>query len=323
MDPDDHWDLACQYALAVRQWTDLKGILIDYPPDTSREPDVFAVAQMNDITGRTVPVAVGSSIPVAGRRDGQPEVHSRDRNGVRFIHSTLISSPEPVTVHVVGSCRDVALAANADPGLFAEKCRAIYLNAGSGDRSPAGVTEVEYNVKLNSHAYAAMFDVPCPLYWLPCRQEPYDGTVHEWASYWRFMQSDVLPLLPQQLQRYFASVLGKVTGYTWLSSIRGTDLDSLVGSFGRDERNMWCTAGFLHSAGKGVDRAGAIVPFGKQGAHEVFSFEPVSVTCSDKGETAWHPDPSSSDRYIFHVTDIDHYQTAMTSALVALLKVLG
>jgi hypothetical protein len=322
MDPDDHWDLACQYALAVRQWTDLHGILIDYPPDESREPDVFAVAQMNDIAGRTVPVAVGTSIPVAGRRDGQAEVHSRDRNGVRFIRSTLRSSPEPVTIHVVGSCRDVALAANADPGLFAEKCRAIYLNAGSGDRSPANVTEVEYNVKLNRHAYAAMFDVPCPLYWLPCRQEPYDGNVHEWASYWRFRQADVLSGLSLPLQRYFASVLAKVAGNAWLSTIRANSLDNLIPSF-IDDRNMWCTAGFLHAAGRGVDLEGAIVPLGKEGAAEVFSFEPVSVTCSDEGETAWHPDPSSTDRYIFHVTDVAHYQAAMTSALVTLLRVLG
>jgi hypothetical protein len=31
-DPDDHWDLACVYALAHQGDIDLKGILIDYPP---------------------------------------------------------------------------------------------------------------------------------------------------------------------------------------------------------------------------------------------------------------------------------------------------
>ena len=31
-DPDDHWDLACQYALAYLGKTELKGILLDFPP---------------------------------------------------------------------------------------------------------------------------------------------------------------------------------------------------------------------------------------------------------------------------------------------------
>ena len=323
MDPDDHWDLACQYALAVRGWIDLRGVLIDYPPDQSRNPDVLAVAQMNDITGLFVPTAVGSSIPVIDRRDTQKEVQPRDRNGGHFILSTLRSAHEPVTIHIVGSCRDIALAANADPDLFANKCKAIYLNAGSGDPSPDDVTEVEYNVKLNRHAYAALFDVPCPLYWMPCRQEPYDGSVHEWATYWRFRQGDVLSVVSPRVQRYFASVLGQIPGHAWLSSINGNALDGLVGTFGSDDRTMWCTAGFLHAAGRGVDRDGAIVPIGEQGEGGVFSFEPISVTCSDNGETEWHPDSSSNQRYIFHVTDVERYQGAMRGALASLLSVLG
>jgi hypothetical protein len=63
IDPDDHWDLACVYALAQRGDVDLRAIVIDYPPvePKGHAPDLVAVAQMNRITGLSVPVAVGSS----------------------------------------------------------------------------------------------------------------------------------------------------------------------------------------------------------------------------------------------------------------------
>ena len=35
MDPDDHWDLACVYALACQGYIELKGVLIDHPPENA------------------------------------------------------------------------------------------------------------------------------------------------------------------------------------------------------------------------------------------------------------------------------------------------
>jgi hypothetical protein len=63
IDPDDHWDLACVYAMAQRGDVDLRAVVIDYPPvePKGHAPDLAAVAQMNRITGLSVPVAVGSS----------------------------------------------------------------------------------------------------------------------------------------------------------------------------------------------------------------------------------------------------------------------
>jgi inosine-uridine nucleoside N-ribohydrolase len=78
------------------------------------------------------------------------------------------SSPEPVVINVLGSCRDVATAAQLDPELFAEKCRAVYLNAGSGTLDPTEAARKEWNVRLDPAGYAAIFDLPCPVYWLPC-----------------------------------------------------------------------------------------------------------------------------------------------------------
>jgi len=49
VDPDDHWDLACVFALAYRGDIDLKAVLIDFPPPRRRDvdPDVLAISQMN------------------------------------------------------------------------------------------------------------------------------------------------------------------------------------------------------------------------------------------------------------------------------------
>ena len=54
-DPDDHWDLASVYALALQGKVDLRGILIDFPkPERANDPDVLAVAQLNYLTGKAM-----------------------------------------------------------------------------------------------------------------------------------------------------------------------------------------------------------------------------------------------------------------------------
>ena len=76
----------------------------------------------------------------------------------------LEEAQEPVVLHIVGSSRDVAIAGFARPELFREKCRAIYLNAGSG----CSEEELEYNVELDPFSYQSVFQLPCPIYWMPC-----------------------------------------------------------------------------------------------------------------------------------------------------------
>ena len=93
VDPDDHWDLACVYALAYSGAVDLKGIVIDSPPDDKRDGDVLGVSQMNHITSLAIPVAVG------GPRDRD----SLDSPAVSFILKTLRQSRRPVVINIIGS----------------------------------------------------------------------------------------------------------------------------------------------------------------------------------------------------------------------------
>jgi hypothetical protein len=67
-DPDDHFDLACAFALAARGSSDLRGVVIDYPPEfRPGDPAMVAVAQMNWLSGLAVPSAIGLLWPAVVR----------------------------------------------------------------------------------------------------------------------------------------------------------------------------------------------------------------------------------------------------------------
>jgi hypothetical protein len=63
-DPDDHFDLACVYALAERGAIDLAGILCDSPPPWLKgDPDVTSAAMLSHLTGMATPFVVGMPQP--------------------------------------------------------------------------------------------------------------------------------------------------------------------------------------------------------------------------------------------------------------------
>jgi len=327
MDPDDHWDLACVYALACRGDIELKGVLIDHPPENAgrRNPDIAAVAQMNLIAGTYASVAVGSGLPMKSRDDVQEYASSAHRHGVGMVLDVLRKSPVPVVINILGSSRDVAIAGKKAPELFKAKCAAIYLNAGTGSPKMSPASKLEYNVTLERYAFAAIFDLPCPVYWMPCFEElesRRQQEIREYGTHYKFRQDEILPHLSDMVQNYFAYMFGKYTDNNWLGYLKGTREESLLAKVGSMDRHMWCTAGFLHAAGYTVTRDGRIVPLHDKNARPVFSFDGIKVKCDDNGVTNWVRDDGSKDRFIFHVRDTKNYQAAMTAAMKSLLTAL-
>ena len=168
--------------------------MIDHPPEgMAADPDVLAVAQLNRITGLAVPVLTGTPKRLDPAEASRPE-NQAGIAGVRALLKIMRASPLPVLISVVGSCRDVALAGRLDPKLFAAKCAGVYLNAGSGTPDPVKAARLEYNVNLDPASYAAIFDLPCPVYWLPCFEvAPGEGVPFapgDFGTFYRFAQKD-------------------------------------------------------------------------------------------------------------------------------------
>ena len=338
-DPDDHFDLATVFALAAQGRFELLAVMIDHPPaGLAADPDVLAVAQLSRITGLSVPVLTGSSRRLDPAEAAKPE-QREDAGGVRALLKILRASPRPVAVSIVGSARDVALAGRMEPALFASKCAGVYLNAGSGTPDKAKAARLEYNVGLDPVSYAAIFDLPCPVYWLPCFEvAPGGGTPFasgEFGTYYRFPQKDVFGRLAPRLQNYFAFMLkqgdsdrenqteAEALRPSWLRTLDGPPDQSLLERQGGRFRNMWSTAGFFHAAGLSIGPNGSVIPRdGAAAASPVFTFDPVRVRCGADGVTEWSFDPKSRDRHLFHIRERDRYGEAMTAALGEVLSSL-
>jgi hypothetical protein len=326
-DPDDHWDLACVYALAYRGDFDLKAILIDHPPaNHPGVPDVMAVSQLNSITGLNVPVMVGTSLSVKSFDDLMSKNNEAELSGVQSVIELLRNSPAPVVIFIVGSCKDIAIAAAREPELFKEKCKALYLNAGTSSRHPAANDPVEYNVLLNAAAYSSLFKLKCPIYWMPCfedmKAQIEQQSIMEFGTYYKFRQDMILPYISDRLRNYFYYMLTKSQDPDVLGYLTKPPDEQAVEFFGQQLRYMWCTGGFLHAAGYAVTREGAILPHTETSGNEAFTFDPIEVKCDGNGKTRWVFKKSSEDRFIFHVRDIKCYCRAMTTAMRTLLEEL-
>ena len=333
-DPDDHWDLATLFALAGQRRIDVRAVMIDFPPPRRGkvDPDVLAVAQMNYLTGMAAPVLVGCPQRLQLRTERVQKGDGPDWGGVQGLLAILRNSPRPVALHIVGTSNDVALAARLEPRLFAEKCAAIYLNAGSGTQDAEKRKKLEFNVKLNPAAYASLFDLPTTIYWLPCFERADEFTAPAaYGTYYRFRHDEILPHLARPLQNYFTSMYadGEPTARQqgphtwWLQTLRGPRQEDMLARQLPQYRNMWSTAGLLHSAGLTVTCDGRLTPLGQADAQAVYEFQPIHVRAGDDGVTEWHADASARDRYIFHVRDTQRYAGAMTIALRTVLTGLG
>jgi len=335
-DPDDHWDLATVFALDSMGLADVRVVLCDFPiPRRRNDPDALAVAQLNYLTGLDVPLVVGPP----PSESGLETVTSRSAElsgGIRAVLDVLRDAPRPVVINITGCCRNMALAATLDPELFARKCAAVYLNAGTGSPDPDRASRLEYNVQLDPKAYAAIFKLPCPVYWMPCfeaiRKEPGIAmwSVKEFGTFYRFRQRDILPQLSPRLQNFFTFLYqgGRRSGQQtvdrdgWLRKLLGPVEASELQRQGELFRNMWCTGGFLHAVGKTVTVDGQIVSLGAEGMRPVFTFESIDVQCDASGKTTWRFANKPGNRYIFHVRDVGRYEPAMTAALKMLLMQL-
>jgi hypothetical protein len=126
------------------------------------------------------------------------------------------------------------------------------------------------------------------------------------------------------MQAYFLYMLSRSPSPDWLKVLREPVDTAALAHFGALPRNMWCTGGFFHAAGRTVTAAGDIVPLAEAGERAVFGFEPIRATCGEDGVVRWEPVATPGDpvRFIFRVRDRANYAAAMTRAMRTLLATL-
>ncbi len=239
-DPDDHYDLACLYALPE---LDVKGVIIDMANihekrsyhGTPKKPGRVALRQMEHLTGRRLPCVTGLEHRLKSVDDPGTDQPESSQAAVNLILSTLREADDEVCIFTVGSLIDVAAAYNREPDLLRKKVRAVYINAGTG---PDGYQE-EWNVRLDPNAYQCVLLSDLPVESYPCFGR--DG----YFTHFVVDQTEILGSAPAPLRAFFAYALDRSTE---------APIPFLAGDYPppKGPRNMWCTPSFVDLAGRKI-----------------------------------------------------------------------
>lgn len=300
-DPDDHFDLACLYAMPE---ADLRAIVLDQGDRQRQRPGFQPVWQLNHLTGRHVPAAIGLRDKLKSPDDRAIDQPAEFQNGVHLILQTLQDAREKVAIIFVGSARDVAVAFNRRPDLFREKVRSIHGFIGdAGDPR-----HTEWNVTLDPQAFVRLMRADVPFHWVPC----FDGgawTNNGHASFWRIQQGEVLTKTAEPLQRYFLYMLRKATNdpIAYLAQPTSTeDRDWMMNG----PRNLWCGALLGLAVGRPLLHEG----------RELVGFTPVELTVDDRGVVRYGKGPGSRSVMRFEIKDRTRFAPAATQATAELLE---
>ena len=289
-DPDDHFDIAVLYAIGE---ISIEAIILDQGAKQEKKPGRVPVEQLNHITGRNVPWAIGLSQKLKHPTDTRLDEPERFQRGVQLMCEVLEKAHEPVTIITVGSVRDLAAAFNRDPELLREKVARVYAFIGDAQ----GAFE-EYNVGLDPHAYACVMNSGLPIYWIPC----FDGGL--WrndgnASFWKAPRSELLADVSRPAFNFFAYALLRKTDADHIGFLRAEVNETERREVLAGQRNLWCTAVFTHVAGDTT--------------RGVFRFVPVSMRIGEDGSVLYGPDPQAHTVQRFKVIDAARYPDVMTS----------
>jgi hypothetical protein len=317
-DPDDHFDLATLFALPELE---VRAILLDQGDRQLKRPGAIPLRQMARLTGRQTPSAIGLGRKLAGPSDDGRAEPAQFQAAVELLLKVLRESPDPVTVIMAGSVRDVCAAWNRQPALLRQKVGRLYLNIGAAIDGTR-----EYNVDLDPMAYCGLLRSGLPIYLCFCM--PMDSKAPEaaYSTFWRFRQSEVLETAPTGLQNFFVYALQRPAPAD-LDPIEALKANlrpwrPLVWEM---DRNMWCTAPFLHAAGRSVRKANGVwtaAPALEPGApsEPLFTFVPARVEVDEAGRTKKFLDAPDPNVQLFKVVAPGSYGEALRDCLRGLLR---
>jgi hypothetical protein len=318
VDPDDHFDLATLYALPE---LDVRGIVLDQGQKQLQRPGRIPVSQLNHLTGRTVPAAIGLATPLKSPSDAGLDQPTQFQAGVAFILDTLRQCDRPVALIAVGSVRDVLAAFNREPDLLRRKVSRVLCFIGEATREDFQ----EYNVGLDPQAFVGLMRSGLPVDWVPC----FDGGLWQnrgHASFWKTKHEDLLRRAPPELVQFFIYALEHEKADPLAFLHQPVDAARKAKLFA-GERNLWCTAIFGSVAGRLVVQDGrdflltAAGPASSAGkpAGALYGFEECEVRVTDAGVVKYASGPGAVKVRRFVVQDRARFAEGMTRATADLL----
>ncbi|NLH15639.1 MAG: hypothetical protein GX455_03565 [Phycisphaerae bacterium] len=318
VDPDDHFDLACLYAIPQ---LNIKVIILDQGRRQQKQPGSVAVQQMNTITGRNVPWEIGLADPLANLEDTGANQAKEYQGGVERILKILTESDRPVSIITVGSVRDVAAAFNRQPDLFHKKVGRLMIFI--GEASNPGL--IEYNVSLDVQAFRRVMESGLPIYWVPC----FDGGLWQnrgRASYWKTTQAELLGEVSKRAMNYFIYALTHSKEDPILFLDRPITSEQASGILGLD-RNLWCTAIFGDLADMRIWESNKRFYLAdKEDNHgnpvELFRFEDIQCSIDERGVVSTSTAGNLKIKR-FRVLNEATYPDIMTQVTARLLASLG
>ncbi len=327
-DPDDQVDLATVYALDV---FDLKGIVLDITHkflvsapkgfDIPRDPGFVPVTQLNYLTGRSVPVAMGPTQPLKTPDDkawGRP---LQEQAGIELILQILEQSDEPVVITMGGSARAMAVAFNRNPELVKLKTKAIILNAGW----TAG-TKREWNVMLDTAAYVRLWQSGLPIHWFPpaTRRSAFDAA-NDRGTYWKVSHKTLFKDIPDKLRGWFAYGFSGSQRGDIIRALSDEGSGSVWAMILEGQRNMWSTASLAMTAGRVLAKTSQgwrFIPKNEANALTTWPLrlDPIKAKAISNGMVEWKITDEKTNYYLFGRKGGVEYGTAMAEALNALLQ---
>ena len=301
-DPDDHFDIACMYTIPE---FDIKAIILDQGKKQQERPGAIPITQLNKLTGRDIPHAIGLSEKLESPEDKGEQQPAAYQKGIETILTILRESDTPVTIITVGSVRDIAAAYNREPELVRSKMYRLYAFIGEAQASFQ-----EYNVGLDVNAYRCIMNAGLPVYWVPC----FDGGT--WknegnASFWRAKHETLLADATDPVLNFFIYMILRKDATDPATALYQPIMQEEKTKVLAEMRNLWCCAVFPYMAGRQYVQRGEVylaVPkaqiLSEDKIVEPFSFLPVNIHIDEQGLEKYDHTDELQPVHCFHVNNI-------------------
>jgi hypothetical protein len=339
-DPDDNVDLICLYAL---EELDVRAVILDYGRQygdmQQYEPGFLPVVQLNWLTGRAVPFAVGPNRKLRSAQDTCEDMPARDQAGIHLLIRQLREVESPAYVTIVGSSRTVAAAFNREPELFRTKVRAIIQVAGRTIREKGD--RLDANSSFDQQAFIAIMRSGLPIRWYPPgtweqrrgealerandRETIRKGLAH--TSKFYVPHTKLFEKLPDRIHNWMmygftGNQRGDILRFLYERHRAGPWWGGIMGT----TRALSSPPGLIMAAGRRLIKTGEgwrLLPEDQvpAGAEEFrLSLLPVGLRVEDDAHTVWQPAAKSNIQLFDHVPDQDLFNLAMGEAINALIR---